>query len=249
MLLRGAKELHPEVADEVLKPLAEDDEFRRNSSLKSFWKMLDRDPVKVPADECYFVRIEGPTTTQTCTGLVLLQRSAQPTSRSPQHQFDIKGFCSSGAGKGTLLMFKLITFLRAQDSGTHLNVRLHKCTAAASGFYVKMGFKQMSKGPAKAGDSLFLDMSRATWKEAAIESMGGVQEVLDETAAVPVSTEDGLLQHLWIKTKVKKEPPEEKPSAEASADPSADPSAEASADPSAEVQKFGEGALCISAGA
>ena len=145
LLLRGAKEHQPDVPDEELKPLAEDDKFKQNSSLKSFWKMLHRDPVKVPADEFYFVRVEGPTGEQTCTGLVLLQRSALPTPRTPYHQFDIKGFCSTGAGQGTMLMFKLLSVLEAQDDATHVHVRLQKCTASNANWYLKMGFQHMSK--------------------------------------------------------------------------------------------------------
>lgn len=87
----------------------------------------------------------------------------------------------------------------------------------------------------KANDALFLDMSTGKWKEEAMERMGGVVEVLEETKALPVSTEDGLLHFLWpppeitleISSKVV-QPSNKEPSAE---------------EPSAEVQKFGEGAL------
>ena len=247
LLLRGAKEHTPDVPDAELTPLAEDKAFKRNSSLKSFWNMLERDPAKVPADECYFGRIEGPADSQTCTGLALLQRSALPTATKPYHQFDIKAMCSTGAGKGTLLMFKLLTFLKAQDADTHVYVRLMKSIASSAGFYLKMGFEAM--GPrVKSGDALYLDMSTDVWREVAQKRMGGVVEVLDETEALPVSAEDGLMNSLWTLTERKDPTAEEKPSnavqpSTSKPSTSAEPSAQA--EPSAEETMFGEGALLL----
>jgi hypothetical protein len=194
--------LYPEVPDAVLKPLAEEDEFKAESSLKSLWKALQRKTL--PLDECYFVRMDGPGAAPRCTGLVLLQRSAVPTKRSPLHQFDIKGLCSSlpsGQGMGILLMAKLVSFLKTHDSATHINVRLHKCTVAAAGFYRKLGFESMTPQGARAGDALFLDVGKSEWEVKLIERMGGIDDLLNkvlrDTAALPVSVEDGLLKSLW----------------------------------------------------
>ena len=238
LLMRGSKELDPDVPDADLKPLAEDEDFKKNSSLKSLWKALQRDPAKVPTDEFYFIRVEGPYPEgQKCTGLVLLQLFLPPTQRTPYHQFDIKGFCSTGTGMGALLMFKLLSVLKAYDADTYVHVRLHKCIVNSAGFYTKMGFERInSSKPAKAGDAMFLDMSTDAWKEMATERMGGEVQVLEETEALPVSTQDGLVNSIWTWTDVDEERPEEIPSSSVQQSVTTEPSAAA---------LFGEGALLL----
>lgn len=125
---------------------------------------------------------------------------------------------------GTLLMFKLLTFLKSHDAATHVFVRLQKGTSGASGLYTQMGFQASKKKLA-----LYLDMSTDEWKEEAKARLGGVVEVMEETEALPVSTQDGLVNSIWSQGN-KQETPSDK----------AGPSDEVG--PSVGVQKFGPGA-------
>ena len=192
LLLRGAKEKSPDVADADLVPLDGQEEFARHSSLSSFWKALSRKPDKVPKDEFYFIRIEGPAQDQTCTGLVLLQHIAYPTTSKPFMEFDIKGFCSTGKGKETLLLLKLNSYLRSIHPWSRLLVRQSRFPAATINFCLQMGFEKMAEVDALSAD-LRSNMSR----EMAQNRVGGVVEVLDETEAIAVQTDDGLVESFW----------------------------------------------------
>ena len=195
LLMRGAQELHPSTPQAELQPMGVEDEFRRNSSLKSFWKALRR--VKVPKDEFYFIRVEGKSSEERCTGLVLLKLTATPSTRNPSCMVDIKNMCSTGTGKGTLLCFKLFSYLAKLSIPTQLYVRLAKCMEESAGFYAKMGFQKATPHAAIAGDVLFVDVKEGSWRKYAHERTGGVAELLNETEDLPVSADHELLQDYW----------------------------------------------------
>ena len=201
LLLRGAKEKVPDVADADLVPLDHQKQFASNSSLGSFWKALSRKPEKVPKDEFYFLRMEGPAEEQACTGLVLLQHISNPTTEKPFMEFDMKGFCSTGKGKGTLLLFKLTSYLRSVHPSSRLLMRLSRFSEGTINFCMQMGFEKMAEV-----DALSADLSSDTLREMAQSRVGGVVEVLKETEAIAVQTDDGLLESFL--------PPPPPPSAE-----------------------------------
>ena len=143
----------------------------------------------MPQVEFYFVRCEGRGEQEKCTGLILLKLLAKPTSRTPACQVDIQNMCSTGTGQGTLLTFKLCSYLTTLPVPTMLHVRVDKCKETAAGFYVKLGFQKR----ALAGDALFLDVSQGSWREHVHERTGGVVDLLRETELLPVRAEPKLV--------------------------------------------------------
>ena len=89
----------------------------------------------MPQVEFYFVRCEGRGEQEKCTGLILLKLLVKPTSKTPSCQVDIKNMCSTETGQGTLLTFKLCSYLTTLPVPTMLHVRVDKCKETAAGFY------------------------------------------------------------------------------------------------------------------
>ena len=194
LLKRGALELKPELPEEEVTPLGEDDAFKKNSALESFWRALHRKIKNMPGNECYFVFVKD----ERCDAIAWLKSAPK---RQDVKVIELHGLCSRVSGVGAIFVYKLCHYLHFIEPQTQLRIVCKTCWIHAAPFYEKFGFVQCKGGKVSAGDHMLLNLWEQKWQSYPLQQVGGKSDatlqLLREHASCTVQADAAIAEKFW----------------------------------------------------